>query len=277
MNGQQVSKFKQLIEACIHTKNYLKLAATTLMLIRNTVISQGISLHVPLKSEAYIHEMMLQINHLLNLRNDFSPYSEAMISQIKLIEKLMEKGKGMIPLRFIKEGIVLYFDLQQVSIPSLKSIGNVSRDTSSKGLFSRLNKSTYESPIHQLISHELSSREQSLRSRMGEGDENAMSELQRISHLKASFDTNKSKKVQISGSLTQDQRYLIFLAQSKAYPLLGIFFLLTTLSFLVLVQITLNLELLSTLGMFFLMFGGGAALSLYLYSLTKRKAVYGSW
>jgi hypothetical protein len=278
MKEQMVFKFKQLVEACLETKNYTKLAATTLLLLRNTVISHARSLQIPIRSDAYIHEMMLQVNRVLSLKSSVSPYKESMIAKIKLIESLMKKGKGKIPLRFIKDAIALYFDLQQVSIPSGKLMVDPSSSLTSKGFFSRFNKSEHESPILQLITHELSSREQLLRSRADKGkDEVAIMELQRISRLKASLTDNKSKRIQVNGPISKDQRYLLFLAQSKTYPLFGIFFLLVTLSLLVLVQTTLNLALLAPLGTFFLMFGGGAALSFYLYSLAKSKVVSSLW
>lgn len=278
MKEQNIYKFKQLVEVCLHTKNYAKLAATTLMLLKNTVVSQAHSLQIPLKTDGYIHEMMFQVNRVSRLKSGISPYKESMITRIKLIENLMKKGKGKIPLRYIKDAIALYFDLQQVTIPSANSIIEASSGTSSKGFFSHFNKSGIESPILQLITHELSSRERTLRSRVtARGDENAMIELQKLSQLKSSLTTSSSKKIQIKGSLSTDQRYHLFLAQSKAYPLLGVFFLLIILSLLILIQITLNLSLLSSLGIFFLMFGGGAAFSLYLYSLAKRKAVNYPW
>ena len=278
MKEQMVFKFKQLVEACLETKNYTKLAATTLLLLRNTVISHARSLQIPIRSDAYIHEMMLQVNRVLSLKSSVSPYKESMIAKIKLIESLMKKGKGKIPLRFIKDAIALYFDLQQVSIPSGKLMVDPSSSLTSKGFFSRFNKSEHESTILQLITHELSSREQLLRSRADKGkDEVAIMELQRISRLKASLTDNKSKRIQVNGPISKDQRYLLFLAQSKTYPLFGIFFLLVTLSLLVLVQMTLNLALLAPLGTFFLMFGGGAALSFYLYSLAKSKVVSSLW
>ncbi len=278
MNDQKVFKFKKLVEACLETKNYVKLAATTLILLRNIVISHAHSLQIPLRSDAHIHEMMLQINRVLSFKPNASLYDESIIARIKLIENLMKKGRGEIPLRFIKDAASLYFDLQQISIPSDKLGVDPSSDLASKGLFSRFNKSKNETPIFQLITHELSSREQSLRSRVTNGkDESAMLELQRISHLKASLSSNQNKKVQVKGPISKDQRYNLFIAQSKAYPLLGIFFLLVTLSLLVLVQMTLNFALLEPLGTFFLMFGGGAAFSLYLYSLAKRKVVNSLW
>jgi hypothetical protein len=274
VNDQKVFKFKQLIEACLETKNYIKLAATTLMLLRNTVISHTHSLQIPHKSDAYIHEIMLQVNRVLSLKSSVSMYKASMIARIKLIENLMKKGKGKIPLRFIKDATAIFFDLQQISIPSRETMIDASNRFSFKGFFSRFNNSENESPILQLITQELSSREQSLRSRANTGkDEIAMMELQKISRLKASLTSNISKKIQINGPISEDQRYILFLAQSKAYPLFGMFLLFLILSLLVLVQMTLNLALLAPLGTFFLMFGGGAALSLYLYSLAKRKEV----
>ena len=278
MNDQRVYKVKQLVEACLDTKNYVKLAATTLMLLRNTVISQARSLQIPLKSDAYIYEIMFQVNHLLSLESSVSPYKESMITRIKLIENLMKKGKGKIPLRFIKEAIEIYFDLQQVSIPPRESMIDASTGTSFKGFFSRFNKLEKESPILQIIEHELSTRERSLRSRVDAGEnEKAIMDLQRISNLRNSLTNNRSKKIRVNDPISMNQKYLLFLAQSKAYPLLGIFFLLVTLSLLVLVQITLNFDLLAPLGTFFLMFGGGAALSLYLYTLTRRKGANLTW
>lgn len=274
MNKQEIFKFKQLVEVCLDTKNYTKLAATTLMLLRNRVILHAHSMQIPLKSDAYIHEVMFQVNRVVSLKSSISPYKESMVIRVKLIENLMKKGKGNIPLRYIKDAITLYFDLQQVKLPSSELSIDTSGSTFSRRFFSRLNKSGYESPIQNLIAHELSSREQSLRSRVDiGGDENAIMELQRISHLKASLTNNPNKKIQLNGPVSMDQRYLLFLAQSKAIPLLGIFFLLITLSLLELLQITLNLDLLTSLGTFFLMFSGGAMFNLYLYSLAKRKAV----
>jgi hypothetical protein len=274
VNKQKIFKFKQLVEVCLSTKNYAKLAATTLMLLRNMVISQAHAFQIPIRSDAYIHNMMFQVNRVLSLKSNISPYKESMITRVKLIENLMKRGKGHIPLRYIKDAIGLYFDLQQVSLPSSELTINTSSRTSSRRFFLGFNKSGNESPIQDLIAHELSSREKSLRSRLDVGgDENAFMELQRMSHLRAFLTNNANKKDQLNGPVSMDQRYLLFLAQSKAIPLLGIFFLLTTLSLLVLIQITLNFDLMAPLGTFFLMFCGGAALNLYLYSLAKRKAV----
>lgn len=269
---EQSLKFKQLVEACLYTKNYSKIAKTAYMLLKNTIISQANSLRVSSKSHSFIYEVMLHVNRIIGLKLGIKPYTESVITRTKLIEKLMEKGKGEIPLRFIKDAISLYFDLQQLPLPSRDSVLDTSTAKSPKGFFSCFNTSENESPIHGLIVHELSSREQSLRFHINTGgDDNAMKELQKISHLKACFLSNENKKIQINDSLSTDQRFIIFLAQSKAYPLLGLFFLMLTLSSLVLIQIIVNLELLAPLGTFFLMFGGGAALTLYFYLLLKRK------
>jgi hypothetical protein len=278
VKDQKVFKFKKLVEVCLETKNYIKLSAATLILLRNTVISHAYSLQISLRSDAHIYEIMLQIDRVLSLKSIPSIYDESMITRIKLIENLMKKGKGNIPLRFIKDAASLYFDLQQVSIPTGKLMVDPSSTLSSKGFFSRFNKSEIETPILQLITHELSSREESLRSRANNGkNESAMMELKRISRLKASLTNNTSKRVRVNGPISKDQRYLLFITQSKAYPLYGMFFLLVTLSLLVLVQMTLNFALLAPLGTFFLMFAGGAGFSLYLYSLAKRKVVSSLW
>jgi hypothetical protein len=274
VNKQEIFKFKQLVEVCLDTKNYTKLAATTLMLLRSIVISHAYAFQIALKTDAYIYEMMIHLNRVLKLKSNISPYKEFIITRIKLIENLIKKGKGNIPLRYIKDAIILVFDLEQVILPSSEFAINTSSSMSSRKFFFGFNKSGNESPIQNLINHELSSRERSLRSRVeSEGDENAIMELQRIADLKASLTNNTNKKVQINGLVSRDQRYLLFIAQSKSIPLLGIFFLLVTLSLLVLIQITLNFDLLAPLGPFFLIFAGGAALNIYLYSLAKRKAV----
>lgn len=278
MKEEEISKFKQLVEVCLDTGNYTKLAATTLILLRNCVILHARAFQIPLRFDACIYDMMFQVNRVLSLKSNFSPYKESITTRVKLIENLMKKGKGNIPLRYIKDAIALYFDLQQVKFPSIDLTINTPSSTPSRRFFSRLNKSGYDSPIQNLIAHELSSREQSVRSRIDAGgDENAIMELQRITNLKASLTHNTNKKIQLNGSVSMDQRYLLFIAQSKAIPLLGIFFLLLTLSLLVLIQITLNFDLLASLGTFFLMFCGGAAFNLYFYSLAKKKAVTIPW
>lgn len=281
MNDPQALKFKKLVELCVETKNYKKIAAITLAMIASEARSHLIALNLPLSPKASIYEMMVHINTRLKVKHGIMPYKDSIITQIKLIEKLMERGKGNIPVKFIQDAIALYFDLHQISLLPFKSIvdDSPSMFSKEKGLFSRFNQSkSNETLIQQLITDELSSRETLLRSRIEAGsDENALQELHKISCLKESLVNNKKKKIQINGLATQDQRYSLFFAQSKAYPLLGTFFLLTCLSVLVLTQMILNLELLTSLGTFFLMFAGASAFSLYLYFLVKKKVVQNPW
>lgn len=273
MTDEQAFKFKKLVEVCVETKNYKKIAAITLAMIKNEVNSHVVTLgSLPFSPDATIHEMMSQVNSILRAKFGITPYKESMIAQITLIENLMERGKGNIPVRFIKGAISLYYDVHQISLLPFNSAAERSPTKFSKGFFSRLNKPDDDSLIQQLIKDELSSRETVLRSKIESGsDENALKELQKISYLKGSLTTNGKSKIRLNDDyMNQDQRAVLFFAQSKAYPFLGIFFLLLFLSLLVLVQMTLNLELLPSLGMFFLMFAGGSAFSFYLYNLVKK-------
>ena len=279
MSDQQALKFKKLVEVCLETKNYVKIAAITLAMIKNEVNSHAVTYDLSVNPDASIQEMMAHTNTILKVKFGISPYNESMITQIKLIENLMEKGKGNIPIRFIKDAIAIYFEMRQISLLPFKSVGNPASNIFSKRLFSRNNKSNDESLIQQLINNELSSRETVLRSRIESGrDDNALGELQKISILKESLTANKKKKIGLNdSSMTQDQRYFLFFAQSKAYPLLGMFFMLFFLSLLILTQMILNLELLAPLGSFFLMFAAASAISLYLYGLTKKKVITNPW
>lgn len=279
MIDEQAFKFKKLVEICVETKNYRKIAAITLAMIKNEVNSHLITLNLPLSSDASIHEMMSHVNTILREKFGIIPYKGSMITQLKLIENLMEKGKGIIPVRFIKDAISLYYDVRQISLLPFNSVTEHSPSKFSKGLISRFSQSNNESIIQKLISDELSSREKTLRSKIEVWkDENALKELQKISFLKESLTSDAKRKIRLNDrSVTQDQRYFLFFTQSKAYPFLGIFFLLAFLSILVLVQMTLNLGLLSSLGMFFLMFAGSSAFSLYLYGFIKKKVINNSW
>ena len=280
MNDQQVVKFKKLIEVCLETENYKKIAVITLAMIANEIHSHLITLNLHLNSDASIHKMMLYVNNNLRLKFGITLYKEFMITQVKLIESLMEKGKGNIPVKFIQEAIAIYFDLLQISLLPFKSVADNSpgKYPKEKRFFSRFNQSNNESIIQQLVKDELCSRETILRSRIETGkDENALKELHKISCLKESILNDKTKKIQLNDLTSKDQRYLLFFAQSKAYPLLGGFILLAFLSLLVLLQIILNLELLTSLGMFLLMFAGASAFSLYLYGLLKKKEVNTLW
>ena len=274
MKDQLLLKFQELVEICLESGNHSKISATTLVLLNNIITSHALSLHISTKPDAFIYERMLQINHVMSFKMGYFLYKEEMINQIKLIERLMEKGKGEIPKKFIKKAIRLYFQIQEVSIPQLESnFENEAKKTFNKGIF-HFNKSREESPIQKLINYELSSRERTVRAQMDRGKKNeAILELQKIASLKASIMANNRKKMKLTTNLSDEQRYFWFQSQSKVYPLLGVFLLLTTFSLLILMQLVANLELLASLGTFFLLFSGSGIFSLYLYIKIKQKVV----
>ncbi|MHA1488981.1 MAG: hypothetical protein ACTSRI_04930 [Promethearchaeota archaeon] len=117
-------KLKRLIQTCVQTRNYKKLAVVSLVLNSNLVHEIGIRLGIkPIEKNTSnfdnISQYMKLINKTMNHNFKVTLFKEEHLDTIKKIEVQFFKKKAEIPYRLVKEAFVIYYELRKIEVPNV--------------------------------------------------------------------------------------------------------------------------------------------------------------
>jgi len=117
-------KLKRLIQACVQTRNYKKLAVVSLVLNSNLVHEIGIKLGIkPIDKNAgnfdNISRYMKLINKTLERNFKVNLFREEHLDTIKKIEVQFFKKKAEIPYKLVKEAFAIYYELRKIEVPNV--------------------------------------------------------------------------------------------------------------------------------------------------------------
>jgi len=123
MNDQIIdAKVKSLIQVCKETQNYKKLAVVSFVLTSNRINEIGIYLGVRSRNRASgekIFEYMELINDIFKKNLKIPIFRVETIDIVRQCEILFLRNKGTIPIDYIKQMFMIYYDLRRLEIPNL--------------------------------------------------------------------------------------------------------------------------------------------------------------
>jgi hypothetical protein len=275
MNNQMIdAKLKHLIQTCMETNNYKKLAVVSFMLTSNRVNEIGIYLGVRPREKALgekIFEYMNLINEIFEDNLRVSIFRSSIIEKIQENEILFLKSKGDLPLDHIKQMYSVYYDLRDLEVPNLhKSPDHDQVWHSSKlGAFSflspegRRKKERNSDALRPLILQKIREREIFLQKKLQRRmDSHQFETAIYLRSVKNSL-TN-TNKVTIHGALKDNLTYQRSIESVYRFFILGVIILLISLGAAILIELSffpLSSGQLSTWAL--ILFGCGAILIYY--------------
>ncbi len=277
------SYLKELITACLKTKNHEKIAFVGYLLISNKVGEIGIKLGFkPLKIKlGNLGEYMEMVNEIVknNLKLEIFKFID--LRKLKKIEVQLseiQKRNDETPLRLVKEIFSTYFELKKINVPNLYKSIKKDEFKMNPGvkLFSRFSKNQgrdQDDDFKQIILQKLNERQLTIREEFNKKGikKSLLKEAVQVKNFKDTIDNKDKKRVEVQGLLKDNLNY-----QKSLDDIIGIFVLgIILLFFIVGVVITFEAiiypYLIGSLYVLFLLtFGlGFVLLMLYLYYFKK--------
>ncbi|NVM43826.1 MAG: hypothetical protein HWN79_02825 [Candidatus Lokiarchaeota archaeon] len=211
-------KLKRLIQLCIETQNYKKLAVVSFVLTSNTIDEIGIKLGMrPREKNAdeKIFEYMELVNKIFSLNFRIKIFRPEVIETLSQIELLFLKKEGDLGLDHIRDVFGIYYELRKLEVPNLQE--NINSDildrNRSISLFSFLSggqnsRNKKEGAFNPILLHKFREEEKALQIQLEkEFDKETFEKILHLKTIRKNLEHRSKGKIVISGSLKDNISY----------------------------------------------------------------------
>jgi len=211
-------KLKRLIQLCIETKNYKKLAVVSFVLASNAIDEIGIKLGMrPREKNAdeKIFEYMELVNKIFSINFRIKIFRPEVIETLSQIELLFLKKEGDLGLDHIREVFDIYYELRKLEVPNLHE--NINSDildgNRSISMFSFLSggqnsRNKKEGAFNPILLHKFREEEKALQIQLEkEFDKETFEKILHLKTIRKNMEHRSKGKIVISGSLRDNISY----------------------------------------------------------------------
>jgi hypothetical protein len=211
-------KIKRLIQLCIETQNYKKLAVVSFVLTSNAIDEIGIKLGMrPREKNAdeKIFEYMELVNKIFSLNFRIKIFRLEVIETLSQIELLFLKKEGDLGLDHIRDVFDIYYELRKLEVPNLHE--NINSDilnsNRSISMFSFLSggqnsKNKKEGAFNPILLHKFREEEKALQIQLEkEFDKETFEKILHLKTIRKNMEHRSKGKIVISGSLKDNISY----------------------------------------------------------------------
>jgi len=211
-------KLKRLIQLCLETQNYKKLAVVSFVLTSNAIDEIGIKLGMrPREKNAdeKIFEYMELVNKIFSLNFRIKIFRLEVIETLSQIELLFLKKEGDLGLDHIRDVFGIYYELRKLEVPNLHE--NINSDildrNRSISMFSFLSggqnsRNKREGAFNPILLHKFREEEKALQIQLEkEFDKETFEKILHLKTIRKNMEHRSKGKIVISGSLKDNISY----------------------------------------------------------------------
>jgi len=223
-------KLKKLVELCLETSNYKKLAVVGFTLISNRLDEIGIRLGIKSRNKTQgekVYEYMTIINEILYNNFTLTLFQNQMLDNLRKIEILFLRKRGDLSLPFVKQIIGYYYDLRILDVPdvyqtySKESLFDLPQLKAIPFLSGKSNKNS-QGRLHPLILQKIREEERQVEMSLSTKFDSEMFEKAiRLKSIRKSIEKQHSGKITVHGALKDNINYITSKENIIRYMILG--------------------------------------------------------
>ncbi|MFX1448991.1 MAG: hypothetical protein ACFFCG_12825 [Promethearchaeota archaeon] len=239
-------KLKRLIQLCMETQNYKKLAVVCFILTSNTIDEIGIKLGMRPReknSGEKIFEYMELVNKIFSLNFRIKVFKSEVIENLSQIELLFLKKEGDLGLEHIREVFDIYYELRKLEVPNLHE--NINSDildrNRSISMFSALSgqnsRSKKDGAFNPILLHKFKEEEKALQIQLEkEFDKELFEKMLHLKTIRKNIEQRSKGKIIISGSLKDNISYRQSKENIGQFLVFGLIILFAMIGFITVVE-----------------------------------------
>ncbi len=210
-------KLRKLVELCLKTLNYKKIAVVGFTLISNRMDEIGVNLGMKPRNKdkgEKIYNYMMMINEILQMNFNFSLFKEEMIENIRRIEILFLRKRGELSKPHVKSIFSNYYELRQLEVPNVFQVINHQdlAQIPKLKLYSFLSgkkEDKHQDGMYSLIQQKIIEEECQIKKQLqSQFDPESFEKMLQLKSLRNSLDRHKSGKITIQGTLKDNINYV---------------------------------------------------------------------
>jgi hypothetical protein len=210
-------KLKKLVELCLRTLNYKKLAVVVFTLISNRMDEIGVNLGIKPRNKdkgEKIYSYMSMINEILQINFNISLFEEEMIETIRRIEIIFLRKRGELSKPQIKSIFAYYYKLRQLEVPNVyQTIDNeyLSQNPKLKLLsfLSGHKEDHHQDRIYPFIIQKIREEERQAETLLqSQFDPELFEKVLKLKSLRNSLERHKSGKIIVQRTLKDNINYI---------------------------------------------------------------------
>ncbi|MFW9943246.1 MAG: hypothetical protein ACFFFT_19580 [Candidatus Thorarchaeota archaeon] len=244
-------KLKRLIQACKETGNFKKLAVvgfiSTSNLIDEIALKLGMRPRNREKNKELLFEYMIAVNDIFERNLQIQIFHKETITSIKEIELLFLRNRGNIPYNYIKNLILVYYELRKIEVPNLYKgmTGEDHFDSSNlymlnigpRGMIQKKDRSSKFKPI---LLQKIREQERKVQHNLSKKlDQTSIERAIFLKNIKESLNESKNNRITFQGTLKDNLDFTQVKNVFIKYFLFGLAFLFLCLGGLIVAEMVI--------------------------------------
>ena len=267
-------KLKKLVELCLKTLNYKKLAVVGFTLISNQMDEIGVSLGIKPRNKEKgekIYSYMTMINEILQINFNISLFEEEMIETIRSIEIIFLRKRGDLSKPYIQSIFSYYYELRQLEVPNVyKAIRHEDLIQNPKlkllSFLSGQKEEHHQDGLYLLILQKIRDEERHMKEQLqSQFDPELFEKMLQLKSLRNSLERHRSGKITIQGTLRDNINYIRSKDNLVLYLLIGWIVLLGMIGVVIITETLLFPQISVVISSYLLLVLGPIAVLILLY------------